>query len=92
MLLTHRKLLQSNAIAASREPPCRDTRVREAEMDEYCGAGTENHPLGFRANRMNRKIRINFPVNDIDWRDLRVLINGAYPALTRSKTARSLSI
>ena len=45
-------------------------------MDEYCGAGTENHPLGFRANRMNRKIRINFPVNDIDWRDLRVLIKG----------------
>jgi hypothetical protein len=43
-------------------------------MDEYCGAGTENHPLGFRANRMNRKIRINLPVNDIDWRDLRVLI------------------
>jgi hypothetical protein len=55
-------------------------------MDEYCGAGTENHPLGFRANRMNQ-IRINFPVNDIDWRDLRVLIKafqrclpGAYPS------------
>ena len=67
-------------------------------MDEYCGAGTENHPLGFRANRMNCKIRINFPVNDIDWRDLRVLIKGfqqclrAYPALTRFEDRESLSI
>jgi len=32
---------------------------------------------------MNRKIRINFPVNDIDWRDLRVLT-----VLTRSLPGR----
>jgi hypothetical protein len=45
---------------------------------------------------MNRKIRINFPVNDIDWRDLRVLIKGfqqclpcAYPFEDRESLYQS---